>query len=115
MAFISTALQPGTYGFTQLITGDVSACEEILAAPGAGKFIVLETLAIYCLTTKVVTVGAGETDGAVSSPILGPLQTDSTMIQLIFPRGIRLAANTALTIDSDGTDVCVLATGRIGP
>lgn len=105
MAITVTTLQPRTAGFAlNAISADASGCEEILAAQGADKSIVLRQVIISCISAITVTIGAGETAGAVTSIILGPLNFGATSPVFIFTfnPGIKLAANTALTIDASG-------------
>ena len=113
MAFTLTALQPATSGFIQNITGDLSGAEAILAAV-TGKSIIVESLTIYTVDGETVTVGAGETTGAVTSVVTGPLDTGGTAVHITYPRGVKLATATALTVDSSGVGPnTVIAQGRV--
>lgn len=105
MAYTATALQPAGSGFAvNAVTDDASGCEELVAAPGSGKKLVLRQVIISCVAAITITIGAGETGGAVTSPILGPVTFAATSPVAIFNfiRGIVLVANTALTVDASG-------------
>lgn len=118
MAYTATSLQPKTHGFAiNAVSDDASGCEELLAAQGSGLSIVLRQVIVSCVAAITVTIGAGETAGAVTSPILGPLNfaaTSGSPVSVVFNPGIVLAANTALTIDASGAGaVCVFAQGDV--
>jgi len=105
MAYTATALQPRTSGFAvNAVTDNASGCEELIAAPGVGKYLVLRSVIISCVAAITVTIGAGETGTAVTSVILGPLTFGATSPVSIFTfnPGIKLAANTSLTVDASG-------------
>lgn len=104
MAYTATALQPKGAGFAvNAVTDDASGCEELVAAV-TGKSIILRQAIISCVAAITITIGAGETTGDVTSPVLGPLTFGATSPVAIFNfnRGIRLAAATALTVDASG-------------
>ena len=111
MAYTATALQPATCGFAvNAVTDDASGCEELVAAPGAGKYLVLRQVIISCVAAITITIGAGETAGAVTSPVLGPLTFVATSPVSIFTfnPGIKLAANTSLTVDASGAGAATI-------
>lgn len=111
MAWTVTALQPVDSGFAvNAVTDDASGCEELVAAQGAGKKLILRQVIISCVAAITITVGAGETTGAVSSPILGPVTFAATSPVAIFNfvRGIVLDANTSLTVDASGAGAFTL-------
>ena len=116
-----TAVPLGTvsYGFAiNATSADLSACEEILAAPSSGS-IVLEQIHI---TTQVkdmtVTIGAGETTNACTTIIVGPISFNTEITaagwapfgqySLVFTRPIKLAAVTSLTVDASGAGLIQL-------
>jgi len=84
---------------------DLTGCEPLLAAPGAGKNIYLEKVVISCATATNVTIGEGESSSAVENEIFGPimfLADGTTNIVVDFKRPIQLTANKALTADAAG-------------
>lgn len=117
MAIEVTTLQPATAGFALNATSaDASGCEEILAAQGAGKYIILRQVIISCVSAITITIGAGETDGDVTAIILGPLTftVSSPVFLFTFNPGIRLAANTALVVDASGAGaICLFVQGEV--
>ena len=102
-----TALQPATRGFAVNYTGsDVSACVEVLAAPGAGVSHYLKKVLINVQAEIDVTIGEGKTATAVTSTILGSLgMSANSTIVYEFVTPIKLAANTALTLDASGAGI----------
>ena len=112
-------LTPAKAGFAVNATSaDFSGCEELKAAPGAGVSIYLTQIEISCVAAITVTIGAGETGGAVTTVLLGPFNfaaTSGSPINLTFRgKGIKLAANTSLTVDSSaGGAVQIFAEGYV--
>jgi len=114
MAFALDDIGTTSRGFVANISGDLSACETIKAAGGAGTNILLESLTIYTVDGETVTIGEGETTSAVTTEIAGPFDTGGTSFHMTFIRPVMLTANTALTVDSSGAGGnTVLAQGRI--
>jgi hypothetical protein len=107
MAISVTSPEARKSGFIKNATSaDASACEEIIAAPGAGKNIFIEYLVISSDSAISVTIGAGETTGAVTTALIGPV-TFAAGQTIPFPfttrtKGLKVAANTSLTVDSSG-------------
>jgi hypothetical protein len=83
-------------------SADLSGCETLVAAV-AGKSIYVERVAVSFGAAISVTLGAGETTGAVTTVLVGPLYgAANTTVELVFTRPIKLAAATALVADSSG-------------
>jgi hypothetical protein len=105
MAITATAVQNSGGGWAvNAYSADASGCEEIKAAPGAGNNLEVHSLTLNCATAISVTVGAGETDGSVTSILVGPVVFTATgqTFTRVFNPPILLAANTSLTIDASG-------------
>jgi hypothetical protein len=120
MAINITVPQCGRAGFILNATSaDLSGCEELQAAPGAGLSIILEHITISSGAAITVTIGQGKTGAGVTKALLGPISfAAGQTIQWDFPRdtigGLALDAATALTVDASGAgDVCIFAWGRI--
>ena len=114
MAWAVTSHNLAGGGFCLHGTGDATGCEELLAAQGAGTYIQLLGVVIAEVdAAATITVGSGETTGAVTNPILGPLAPLTTQdggpFVCIFPAPVELAANTALTVDASGATINVTA------
>lgn len=112
-----TLVSNAVYNHGFLVNGnsaDLSGCEQLVAAVG-GKSIYVERLVVSFGAAVTVTLGAGKTDTAVTTVLVGPLYgAANTTIELTFTRPIKLAAATALTADSSGAgDVTILAQGYI--
>jgi hypothetical protein len=83
-------------------SADFSGCEALKAAV-AGKSIYVERIYINSGAAINLTIGEGETTGAVTTVIAGPLyMAANTSLELVFTRPIKLTAATALTIDASG-------------
>lgn len=94
---------------------DWSGCEEIIAAV-AGKSIYIERLYISNETAVTITIGAGETGGAVTNELLGPLYVAANgFLAFDFSsRPLKVTAATALVADaSAGTDFTVIVHGYV--
>jgi len=118
MAITVTESQPGEFGFIlNGVSADASGCEELKAAPGAGKNIIVDTISISTGAAIDVTIGAGETTGAVTTVLVGPVtmaQDQTVQFDFRGRGGMILTANTSLTVDASGAGaVCVVATGRV--
>lgn len=116
MAFVKTAHNVGTSGFSVNCTGTLNGCEDLVAAV-TGKSIYVEMVAIMAAADGgTITIGAGETAGAVTAPIIGPVPTGAvttsggitTGISMNFPRPIKLAAAIALTVDTSADIACCI-------
>ncbi|PKN20892.1 MAG: hypothetical protein CVU71_03685 [Deltaproteobacteria bacterium HGW-Deltaproteobacteria-6] len=110
---------PGSQGGAFIInatSADASGCEELKAAPAAGKSIYIKHLTINNGANAIShTVGEGETTGAVTTALIGPIaMAANTSMQWDFYPPMKLTAATALTIDSSGAGaVCVFAEGYV--
>lgn len=83
-------------------SADLSGCETLVAAV-TGKSIYVEKVVINTLAAELITIGQGETGGAVTTVILGPIHTAATSTHVFeFSRPIKLTAATALTVDAAG-------------
>ena len=83
-------------------SADLSGCET-LAAAVAGKSIHIEKVHVSFGAAINVTIGAGETGGAVTTVLIGPIYGAANVTNSFeFDRPIKLAAATALTADSSG-------------
>lgn len=117
MAVTTTSLQTATSGWAVNATSaDASGCEVILAAPGAGVSLYLESVLINGVNGITVTIGEGETASAPDAIILGPITfAGASWAETVvheFLRPIKLTANKALVVDASGAGaVCVLAEG----
>ena len=115
MAITAVSLTPRTHGFAvNASSADLSGCEEVVAAV-ASKSIVLSQVVISCVAAITVTLGAGETTGAVTAVVLGPVNfaaTSGSPYTVKFEPPIQLASATALVADASGAGaVCIFAQG----
>ena len=80
-----------------------------MLAAVTGKSIYLEHLAITQGTTLgTITIGAGETAGAVTTVVAGPFNLVGRQhIDVRFSKPIKLAAATALTVDASASSASV--------
>ena len=122
MAITITTPQPEAFGFIlNGVSADASGCEELKAGV-AGKSIIVDHLTINSGAAISITIGAGETAGAVTEALIGPvsfaanqsLQWDFAVLNKSAPGGMLLPVGTSLTVDaSDAGDICIFAWGRI--
>lgn len=96
------------------VSADASACEELQAAV-AGKKIKVRHVTINSGAGITVTIGAGETGGAVTAALIGPVSfAANESMQWDFSPHMELPENTALVVDASGAGaVCVFAQGVI--
>ena len=122
MAITVTTPSPGRFGFIlNAVSADASGCEELKAAPAAGTSIIVDHLTINCgASALLITIGEGETGGAVTAALIGPLaMAANSSLQFdfndgFFVHGMVLTAATSLTVDaSDAGAVCIFARGRV--
>ena len=95
---------------------DLSGCEELLAAQGSGTYINVRKITINCVTAITVTIGAGETTGAVTTALVGPINFLTTWghFEIEFLTPLKLPANTALTADASGAGaVAIVVEGYV--
>lgn len=107
MAITKNTMQVTGYGFAVNATStDVSGTEELVAAPGEGKYIHVTRIVVITASAITVTIGAGETGGAVSAVLLGPsIAFTAAIVPWVteFNPAVLLAENTALVVDADGS------------
>ena len=85
---------------------DISGCEEIKATPGAGKKLVITQAIISSAAAITITIGEGETGGAVTTAIWGPVTFAANQcIHWVFKHPVVLTANKSLTCDASGAGV----------
>jgi len=99
-----------------LYSADLSGCEEIKAAVARAN-IYLTRIQIRTATALTLTIGSGETTGAVTTIHLGPIPFDaaSGFFAISFPdkKGMKCTEGLALVIDADGAGATwVYAEGR---
>ena len=97
-------------------TDDGSGSEEIQAAPGAGKNILLKEINITTGGADVVFLDSYESAGATAKRILGPLHIAAGTLSYVdkFISPIRITANENLEINTSGsTAVNIYASGEI--
>ena len=115
MAIAVTTPQPGKFGFiVNATSADASACEELKAAV-AGKSIIIDHITINSGAAINITIGAGETAGAVTTALLGPITfAANTSMQWDFRHGLWVTAATSLTVDASGAGaICIFVQGRV--
>ena len=97
-------------------SADASGCEELKAAE-SGKTIKVRQLTMSNNSegTLTMTIGGGETGGAVTAALLGPvsLLTGQSMSWTFNPP-MEAGASTALVVDASGAGaICVFAQGEV--
>lgn len=115
MAITVTTPSPAKFGFIlNGVTANASACEELKAAV-AGKSIIIDHLTINSGAAITITIGEGETAGAVTTALIGPVSFAANQsIQWDFYGGLKLTAAKSLTVDASGAGaICVFAQGRV--
>jgi hypothetical protein len=109
MAITKQSNTPATRGFAvNASSADLSGTEELQAAPAAGTNIYLTQLEISCVEAITVTIGAGETGGAVTTVLFGPFNFaagNGSPISIQLNPAVKLAAATSLTADASGAGV----------
>ena len=117
MAIAVTSPQAVNSGFIKNATSaDASGTEEIIAAPGAGISHNIEHIVISSDSAISITIGEGETAGAVTTALIGPV-TFAAGQTIAFPfvgrtQGLKLTANESLTVDASGAgNICVWVQG----
>lgn len=117
MAIAVTTPTPGKFGFILNATSaDASGCEELKAAPADGVKIKVDHLTINNGANAIsITIGAGETTGAVTTALIGPVaMAANTSLQFQFNYGMVLPAATSLVVDASGAGaICIFAHGRV--
>jgi len=111
---ISVTSPQSTQGFIKNATSaDLSGTEEIIAAPGAGVSFYISSLKITSAGAITVTLGEGETGGAVTTALIGPVNFAANQtIEWDFNPPMITTANTSLTADASGAgNVCIFVQG----
>lgn len=90
-------------------SADWSGCEQIVAAV-TGKSIYIERVYISSGAAITLTLGAGETGGAVTNELIGPIYmaANSTAAFDYFGRPIKVTAATALVADGSGAGAATI-------
>jgi len=87
-------------------SADLSGCESIKAAPGAGLCLFIDEIWFTCDTAIDFDIGDGEDAGAVETKLFTTLGLDANAeFGPLNLRGQQLTANKALTIDASGAGV----------
>lgn len=106
MAITVNALtRSGVWWGLNATSADLSGCEELKAAPSGGQSLYIEHVFISTVSAITVTIGAGETAGAVTATLLGPFSFAATAggpVDLYFRDPIKITAKTALVADASG-------------
>lgn len=116
MAITVTSPQAKVGFIKNAVSADASGCEEIIAAPAAGLCIKVRHLTINNGANAIsITIGEGETGGAVTAALIGPVaMAANSSLQWDFNPPMELTAATALTVDASGAGaVCIFAQGVI--
>jgi hypothetical protein len=81
----------------------------------SGKSIYVERVYISSGAAITVTIGKGETTGAITTVKAGPFyMAANTAQEAVFTRPVKLTANTALTADASGAgNVTVIVQGYV--
>ena len=85
-----------------------------IAAPAAGISHYIRSISINSAATISVTIGAGETTGAVTAALIGPVNlVAGATANFVFNPAMMVGAATALTVDASGEGaICVVAQGE---
>lgn len=84
-------------------SADASGCEEIIANPGATSKFEIHRVTISSDSAISVTLGHGETAGAVTTALLGPVTfAAGQCIEWNFNPPLVTAVNDSLTVDAGG-------------
>jgi hypothetical protein len=87
-------------------SADVSGCETVKAAPGAGYELVIRRLVLTIGGSANVTLGMEEVSSAVKHTLLGPIGGAAMPVSLDFGDDLLvLDPNTALVVDASGAVV----------
>ena len=102
MAITVSAQQPSSHGFAvNGSSADLSGCETLVAAPGEGRSLRLAALTISTGAAMSVTIGTGESGGAVETVVFGPVYlAANTQFVKVFREPLLLAENKPLTVDT---------------
>ena len=115
MAITKTTPSVATHGFiVNAVSSDASGCEEVLAAV-AGKQIKIRFLSISSDAAISITIGEGETGGAVTTALIGPVPFGANQtLRWYFKPYLVLTAGVALVVDTSGPgNICIVVQGVI--
>jgi len=89
-------------------SADWSGCEQLVAAV-TGKSIYVEKIYISSGAAITLTIGAGETGGAVTNEVIGPVyMAANSQAAFEFSRPLKIAAATALVADGSGAGAATI-------
>lgn len=118
MAIAVTTPGAGTFGWIiNATSADASGCEELVAAPAAGVSLYVDQITINNGVNAIsITIGEGETAGAVTTALIGPIAMEantSLQFEYVLVGGLKLAAAKSLVVDASGAGaICIHAVGR---
>jgi len=94
---------------------DISGCETIKDAPGAGKKIVITQVIISSGAAITITIGEGNAGAGVTAAIWGPVTFAANQcIHWVFKHPIALTVDTILSCDASGAgDVNIFIEGYL--
>lgn len=111
MAKTLTELQSARRGFINNVnSGDFSGAEELVPAVAA-KSHYITSLSISCVSAINITIGAGETAGALTAILLGPyyfVATSGSPINLQFNPPVEVDAAVAIVADASGSGAATI-------
>jgi hypothetical protein len=118
---IATPPSDGTRWYISKYSADLSGCEELVAA-STGESHYLEKLVIYAQseTDITVSVGSGETTGAVTTIHLGPIPLSDTGSHFEYDwskenKAVKCTASASLTVDASAAcPIWIYAEGVTG-
>jgi len=118
MAIATTTPNVATFGFfVNATSANVSGVEVLKAAPGSGKYIIVDHITLNSTAAIALSIGEGETvPGTVDTVLLGPIEFSALeTLQWDFRNGgMKLSANLPLVIDADGAGaILCFVSGRI--
>lgn len=106
MAITKNSIQVKRKGFViNATSADLSGTEELKVAPTDGTSIHVTKIVVTTASAITVTIGAGETGGAVTAVLFGPSIAFTTAIVpwvIDCIPAIKLDADTALVVDASG-------------
>ena len=96
------------------VSADASGCE-IVVPFVAAKTIKLRSITIYSEDAISITIGDGETAGAVTTALIGPISMGAaSFVQFTFNPPLQCTEATDLTVDASGAgNICIIAQGDI--
>lgn len=98
---------PGNEQVFNFSNADVSGCEDVVAAV-AGSTHYIKKILVTASSAITVTIGSGETTGAVTTALLGPIPFSASGFCHevdLGRRGIKCTPGEAVTVDASGAGV----------